>query len=269
MQSATRDSCLWLRGSQFEVPSVAWHLFCRKEECSKVAWRSVPESANGHLACGSLGSCLRMKLKHREATRVCVETSSADEKKRRSACVCAYHRVLQGAAQRGGRNLLQKPLRPGNTKKIRKSHEIPHPGSGPENTKKIQKKYENGHFQAIFVFFLYFFRIFGARPGVGDFVTFSYFFRISGPEGFLSSIPGTRNRKIKPLFSDTGFGALKLRIAGLRRFARIAQMLWKSGFSAVRIDSRESPRFALRIAGPSTFCYKEFAAKFPLKTSIW
>ena len=70
----------------------------------------------------------------------------------------------------------QKPLRPRNTKKIRKSHEIPHPGSGPENTKKIQKKYENGHFRAIFVFFLYFFRIFRARPGVGDFVTFSYFF---------------------------------------------------------------------------------------------
>ena len=26
-------------------------------------------------------------------------------------------------------------------------------------------------------------------------MTFSYFFRISGLEGFLSSIPGTRNRK--------------------------------------------------------------------------
>ena len=30
---------------------------------------------------------------------------------------------------------------------------------------------------------------------MGDFVIFSYFFRISGLEGFLSSIPGTRNRK--------------------------------------------------------------------------
>ena len=89
----------------------------------------------------------------------------------------------------------QKPLKPGNTKKIRKNYEIPHPGSGPENTKKIQKKYKNGDFWAVFVFFLYFFRIFGARPGVGDFVIFSYFFRISGLEGFLSSIPGTRNRK--------------------------------------------------------------------------
>ena len=43
----------------------------------------------------------------------------------------------------------QKHLKPGNTKKKTrksrnspptKSHEIPHPGSGPENTKKIQKK---------------------------------------------------------------------------------------------------------------------------------
>ena len=76
-----------------------------------------------------------------------------------------------------------------------KNYEIPHPGSGPENTKKIQKKYEKGHFRAIFVFFLYFFRIFGARPRVGDFVVFSYFFRISRLEGFLSSIPGTWNHK--------------------------------------------------------------------------
>ena len=58
-------------------------------------------------------------------------------------------------------------------KKIRKRHEIPHPDSGPENTEKkyrekIQKWPENGRFRL----FLYFFRIFGARPGVGDFVTF-------------------------------------------------------------------------------------------------
>ena len=87
----------------------------------------------------------------------------------------------------------QKPLKPGNTKRIRKSHEIPHPGSGQtrKNTEKIRKRPENDHFGI----FLYFFRIFGARPGVGDFVTFSYFLRISGLEEFLSSIPGTRNRK--------------------------------------------------------------------------
>ena len=100
----------------------------------------------------------------------------------------------------------QKPLKPGNTKKIRKSHEIPHPGSDTENKKKIQKKYKNGDFRPIFVFFLYFFRIFGARPGVGDFVTFSYFFRISGLEGFLSSIPGTRNRNAT-LFATTVSGS--------------------------------------------------------------
>ena len=44
---------------------------------------------------------------------------------------------------------------------------IPHPGSGPENTKTIQKKYENGHFRAIFVFFLYFFVFSGPDPGWG------------------------------------------------------------------------------------------------------
>ena len=51
---------------------------------------------------------------------------------------------------------------------------------------------------SILVLFLYCFRIFGARPGVGDFV----FFRISGLEGVLSSMPETRNRKdsfAKPL----------------------------------------------------------------------
>ena len=48
---------------------------------------------------------------------------------------------------------------------------------------------------SVFVFFLYFLRIFGARPRVGDFVIFSYFFRISGLEGFLSSRPGTRDHK--------------------------------------------------------------------------
>ena len=87
----------------------------------------------------------------------------------------------------------QKPLKPGNTKKIRKNYEIP--GSGPENTKKILKKYWS--LWAIFVFFLYFFRIFRAPPGVGDFVMFSYFFRNSGPEGVLGSAPGTRNHKSK------------------------------------------------------------------------
>ena len=73
---------------------------------------------------------------------------------------------------------------------IGKKYEIPHPRSGPENTKKIQKKYKNGDFWAVFGIFLHFFHIFGARPGVGDFIFFSYFFVF---EGFLSSIPGTRN----------------------------------------------------------------------------
>ena len=61
-------------------------------------------------------------------------------------------------------------------KKIRKKYKIPHSGLGPENTKKkIRKNYKNGEKMANFVIFLYFFRIFGAQPGMGDFVFFSYF----------------------------------------------------------------------------------------------
>ena len=48
----------------------------------------------------------------------------------------------------------QKPLKPGNTKKIRKNYKIPHPGSGPEYTKKYRKIW----------------------PGMGDFVVFRIFF---------------------------------------------------------------------------------------------
>ena len=75
---------------------------------------------------------------------------------------------------------LKNPSSPEIRKKIRrKSHEIPHPGSGPENTKKIQKKYENGPKMTVFVFFLYFFSYFrGPTRGGGFrdfFVFFSYF----------------------------------------------------------------------------------------------
>ena len=41
----------------------------------------------------------------------------------------------------------------------------------------------------IFVIFRYFFRIFGAKPEMGDFVIFSYFLSISRLEGFLYSVP--------------------------------------------------------------------------------
>ena len=73
----------------------------------------------------------------------------------------------------------QKPLKPGNTKKIRKSHEIPHPGSGPQkyekNTEKIRKWPENDRFRIFSVFFSYFW---GPTWGGGFrdfFVFFSYF----------------------------------------------------------------------------------------------
>ena len=128
----------------------------------------------------------------------------------------------------------QKPLKPGNTESYAKNYEIPHPGSSPKNTEKIRKLLslggklplsessrqarlepegsgssscsrsswrgrscalsKNGHFWAIFVFLGYFFRIFGAPPGVGNFVIFRIVFVFPGLRGCLSSVPGTRNR---------------------------------------------------------------------------
>ena len=72
-----------------------------------------------------------------------------------------------------------KPLDPGNMKKLRKNTKSPTSGWPPENMKKIPKKYEKGPKITIFVFFRYFFRIFGGQSGVGNFffffVIFSYF----------------------------------------------------------------------------------------------
>ena len=70
----------------------------------------------------------------------------------------------------------QKPLKPGNTKKIRKVTKSPTPGRAPKKTK---KKHESGPKMTVFVFFLYFFRIlWGPTRGGGFrdfFVFFSYF----------------------------------------------------------------------------------------------
>ena len=94
---------------------------------------------------------------------------------------------------------LKNPSSPEIRKKLRNSP----PRVGP---RKIRKKYRKNTTTVIFEPFSYFFCIFfgfsGARPGVGSFVTFSYFFRISGLEGFLSSIPGTRNRKFWELVQE-------------------------------------------------------------------
>ena len=91
----------------------------------------------------------------------------------------------------------QNPSSPEIRKKIRKKSEKlrnPPPRVGPrkyeKNTEKIQKRVILGHVCTFSVFFSYFR---GPTRG-GDSVIFSYFFRISGLEGFLSSIPGTRNR---------------------------------------------------------------------------
>ena len=71
--------------------------------------------------------------------------------------------------------------------KIRKKYEkmtkSPISRLGPTNTKKIQKNYKIGQIMTIFVIFRYFFRIFGAKPEMGDVAIFSYFFRISRLEG--------------------------------------------------------------------------------------
>ena len=80
------------------------------------------------------------------------------------------------------------------------------------------------YFWAIFVFFLYLFRIFGARPGVGDFVFFVFFsdfFRISELEGFLSSIPGTRDHNILCVMARASlhrFYVMTLKLAAPRIF---------------------------------------------------
>ena len=94
--------------------------------------------------------------------------------------------------------MLQNTKTPQNWKheKIRKKYKIPHSGLGPGNTEKIQKNYKNGEKTAVFVIFLYFFRIFGSQPGMGDFVFFPYFFRISSFEGFSYSVAPRGDPKV-------------------------------------------------------------------------
>ena len=102
---------------------------------------------------------------------------------------------MAGVAISLGCYRIQKPLKSGNTKKIRKNYKITHFRFGPKNTKKLPKNYKNGHFLANFVIFRDFFRIFGAKPEMGDLVIFSYFFRISRFEGFLYSVAPQGDRK--------------------------------------------------------------------------
>ena len=79
--------------------------------------------------------------------------------------------------------------------KYEKTYEISHPGSGPENTKKIRENTRKWPKNDNFRIFYIFFSSFRGPTRVGNFVSFSYFFRISWLEGFLSSTPGTQNRK--------------------------------------------------------------------------
>ena len=118
----------------------------------------------------------------------------------RTRYVCVCERTLKSAENPGlaiprSWYRAQKPLKPGNTKKIRKNTKSP--GSGPENMKKTQKKQRKwsflGHFRFLF-FCVFLLDFFGARPRVGELVIFSYFFRISGFEGILEEgrlgVPG-------------------------------------------------------------------------------
>ena len=78
------------------------------------------------------------------------------------------------------------------------------PRVGPRKyEKKIQKKNTKTAIfgPLLFFFFCFFLRIFGAQPGAGNSVFFRSF-RISGLEGFVSSIPGTRNRNSSLVLSN-------------------------------------------------------------------
>ena len=77
----------------------------------------------------------------------------------------------------------QKPLKYENIQIItNKPTKSPTPGRAPKTHKKKSKMIIFGPFSYCV---WYFFRIFGARPGVWDFVGFSYFYLI---DGFLSPI---------------------------------------------------------------------------------
>ena len=79
----------------------------------------------------------------------------------------------------------RKPPHPENTKKIQNPPPRVDPRKYGKNTEKIEKRPKNCRFPAVFVFFRYFFCIFGGQPGVGDFVFFSYF-RALGVFGLCS-----------------------------------------------------------------------------------
>ena len=80
----------------------------------------------------------------------------------------------------------QKPLNPGDSKKIRKKYKIPHPRLPPGNTKKLPKKI--GHVCIFSVIFSYFR---GANWGGGFCIFFRIFFVF---QGFFGSVPPPRDR---------------------------------------------------------------------------
>ena len=99
---------------------------------------------------------------------------------------------------------IQKPLKPGNTKKIRKKMtKSPISGLAPKIRKKIPKIYKNGHFLANFGIFRYFFRIFVAKPEMGESVISSVFFLISRLEGFLYSVPPQGDLNVSSVLGPT------------------------------------------------------------------
>ena len=98
--------------------------------------------------------------------------------------------------------LLQSPKTP-EPRKYEKNTKSPTPGWPPKIRKKYRKNTKTAQklpFRGHFVFFRYFFRIFGAQPGVGDFVFFSYF-RGSGVFGLCSRPAGSQHHRGTPPFS--------------------------------------------------------------------
>ena len=79
---------------------------------------------------------------------------------------------------------LKNPSSPEIRKNIRKSNEIPHPGSGPENAKKYSKNTKSVIFGPFRVFFCIFVCIFGSDPGWGISEVFRIFFVFPGLRGF-------------------------------------------------------------------------------------
>ena len=91
---------------------------------------------------------------------------------------------------------LKNPSSPEIRKKDEKITKSPNPGRAPKIRKRYRKNTKTAKKSPFSFFFCIFFVFSGPDPGWGILAIFSsLFFSFSGLEGFLSSIPGARNRK--------------------------------------------------------------------------